>query len=128
MRRSHRWGATADVSKCLKLSQYKKTACLPVVFMLRILLTLAALIAAQPALADPPLPFWSLRPVADSAPPAVINASWAQNPIDRFILKELESRGLKPVELADKRTLIRRATYDLTGLPPTPDEIDAFLK
>src|SRR5580765_841916 len=96
--------------------------------MFRILLTLAALIAAQSALADPPGNFWSLRPVADPIPPTAKDLQWPLSPIDRFVLKELEARGLKPVEPADKRTLIRRATYDLTGLPPTPEEVDAFLR
>jgi hypothetical protein len=57
-----------------------------------------------------------------------VNAKWwAQNPLDRFVLAKLESKGLKPSPPADRRTLIRRATFDLTGLPPTPQEIDAFL-
>jgi len=52
---------------------------------------------------------------------------WAQSPIDRFILAGLEAKGLQPAPFADRRTLIRRATYDLTGLPPTPAEIHDFL-
>ena len=52
---------------------------------------------------------------------------WVRNPIDRFILARLEAEGLKPSEEADKATLLRRVTYDLTGLPPTPAELDAFL-
>jgi hypothetical protein len=52
---------------------------------------------------------------------------WVQSPIDRFILSELESRGLRPAEVADKRTQIRRATFDLIGIPPTPDEVAEFL-
>ena len=59
--------------------------------------------------------------------PAVQNASWVQSPIDAFILSALEKKGLKPAPPADKRTLIRRATFDLTGLPPTPEEVKAFL-
>ena len=54
--------------------------------------------------------------------------SWAKTDIDRFVLARLEKEGLTPVRAADKRTLIRRATLDLTGLPPTPEEIDAFEK
>jgi hypothetical protein len=72
--------------------------------------------------------FWSFQPVKDVKPPAVKDAKWAQCDLDRFILAALEAKGLKPAKAADKRTLLRRATFDLTGLPPTPDEIDAFLK
>ena len=54
------------------------------------------------------------------------DASWPRNPVDRFILARLESRGLTPSPPADNRTLIRRATFDLTGLPPTPGEVAAF--
>ncbi len=71
--------------------------------------------------------FWAFRPVADPPVPAVKDAAWPKNPIDHFILAALEAKGLKPVSPADKRTLIRRATFDLTGLPPTPEEIGAFL-
>ncbi len=71
--------------------------------------------------------FWSLRPVQDQPVPEVLNRDWPRNAIDRFVLQQQEATGLVPVEPADKRTLIRRATYDLIGLPPTPEEIDAFL-
>jgi hypothetical protein len=72
--------------------------------------------------------FWSFQPVRDAPPPEVRNAAWAKGSIDRFILAGLDARGLTPVPAADKRTLIRRATFDLIGLPPTPAEVDAFLK
>ena len=71
--------------------------------------------------------FWAFQPVKDSAPPAVKDSSWPLTPIDRFILSKLESKGLQPAGVADRRTLIRRATFDLIGLPPTPEEIEAFL-
>ncbi len=71
--------------------------------------------------------FWSLRPIADPAPPSVENQAWVQTPIDAFILSKLESNGLRPAPPADRRTLIRRVTFDLTGLPPTQAEIDEFL-
>jgi hypothetical protein len=59
--------------------------------------------------------------------PSVKDAEWPRNPIDRFILARLDREGLKPSPEADKTTLLRRVTYDLTGLPPTPAEVDAFL-
>jgi hypothetical protein len=71
--------------------------------------------------------FWSFRPVAKPSIPAVKDAKWPRTEVDRFILRELEKQNLKPAADADKTTLIRRLSYDLTGLPPTPEEIDAFL-
>jgi hypothetical protein len=59
--------------------------------------------------------------------PTVSQPDWVQNPIDAFVLARLDSEGLKPSSAADRRTLIRRVTLDLTGLPPTPEEVDAFL-
>jgi mono/diheme cytochrome c family protein len=70
---------------------------------------------------------WAFQPVRKAIPPTVRNQAWARSPIDRFILAKLEERGLAAVPSAGKRELIRRATFDLTGLPPTPEEIDAFL-
>jgi hypothetical protein len=71
--------------------------------------------------------FWSFQPLRDVAPPAVKDGTWPRSGIDRFILAGLEAHGLRPTKPADKHTLIRRATFDLIGLPPTPQEIDAFL-
>jgi len=71
--------------------------------------------------------FWSFQPPKPQTVPAVKDSAWPQGDIDRFILARLESKGIAPAPHADKRTLIRRATFDLTGLPPTPDEVDAFL-
>jgi len=72
--------------------------------------------------------FWSFQPVKNFQPPKVKNEAWVKSPVDRFILAKLEEKGLKPVADADKRALIRRATFDLTGLPPTPEEIAEFLR
>jgi hypothetical protein len=72
--------------------------------------------------------FWSFQPLKNFALPKVKNTAWPFNPVDHFILATLEQKGLQPVAPADKLTLLRRATFDLTGLPPTPAEIDAFLK
>ncbi len=71
--------------------------------------------------------FWSFRPVVEPALPTVRNGGWIKSPIDRFILARLEEKGLQPAPAAGKRTLLRRATLDLTGLPPTPEEVSAFL-
>ncbi len=71
--------------------------------------------------------WWSLQPIAESTVPQVKNSQWLETPIDAFVLSELEEREIQPSPLATKRTLIRRATLDLLGLPPTPTEIDRFL-
>lgn len=71
--------------------------------------------------------FWSFRPPVQSARPAVQNGDWPTAEIDYFVLAEQEERGLTPVARAGKRELIRRATFDLLGLPPSPGDIEAFL-
>ena len=71
--------------------------------------------------------FWSFQPIQNPPVPAVKNEAWPKSDIDRFILAELERKNLSPVAAADRPTLIRRATYDLTGLPPTPEDVAAFL-
>src|SRR5688500_2838921 len=70
---------------------------------------------------------WAYVPAARPDPPPARRAGWTRNPIDQFILARLEREGLQPSPEADKATLLRRVTYDLTGLPPTPAEVDAFL-
>jgi hypothetical protein len=70
---------------------------------------------------------WSFLPPAATAPPVVKDQSRVRNPIDQFILARLEREGLSPSPEADRTTLIRRVSLDLTGLPPTPEEVDAFL-
>jgi mono/diheme cytochrome c family protein len=72
--------------------------------------------------------FWSFIPPRHVDPPATKDTSWPRGPIDRFVLARLESRGLSPAAEAPRRTLVRRMTYDLTGLPPTPEEVEAFVK
>ena len=69
---------------------------------------------------------WSFEPIRDPHPPAVKNTRWPSTSVDAFLLAKLEENGTSPAPSADKHTLIRRATYDLIGLPPTPEEIDAF--
>jgi hypothetical protein len=70
---------------------------------------------------------WSFQPVRAPALPSVKNNAWPITPVDFFILAKLEANGVSPSVPADKRTLLRRITFDLTGLPPTPEELDAFL-
>jgi hypothetical protein len=71
---------------------------------------------------------WSFQPPKEPPVPKVKNTRWPQTEIDHFILAKLEEKGLQPSPPADKRALIRRASYDLTGLPPTAAEVDAFLQ
>ncbi|HEY8460209.1 MAG TPA: DUF1549 domain-containing protein, partial [Blastocatellia bacterium] len=71
--------------------------------------------------------FWAYQPIKATAPAQIRNEAWAQSPIDRFILRKLEENNLKPAPPADKLTLLRRATFDLTGLPPTEKEMRDFL-
>ena len=70
---------------------------------------------------------WSFVPPKRSPLPDVKGKDWPRNPIDNFVLARLEAQGLKPSPEADKATLLRRVYFDLTGLPPTPAEIDAFV-
>ncbi len=71
--------------------------------------------------------YWAFQPLKDPAPPKVKETNWVTNPIDAFILDQLEQNGLKPAPPADKVALVRRVYYDLTGLPATPAEVDAFV-
>ncbi|MBI1903561.1 MAG: DUF1549 domain-containing protein, partial [Planctomycetia bacterium] len=72
-------------------------------------------------------PHWSFIPPRRPAVPEVKNIAWARGPIDRFILARQEAAGISPAPEADKRTLVRRLYFDLTGLPPTADEVEAFV-
>jgi mono/diheme cytochrome c family protein len=74
--------------------------------------------------------WWAYRPVVKPVPPTIRapgHEEWERNPIDRFVLATLREKRLEPSPPADRRTLLRRVTFDLIGLPPTPEEIDAFL-
>jgi hypothetical protein len=76
---------------------------------------------------DPSLRHWAFRPPMRPDLPPVKNTKWIRNPIDAFVLARLEKERLTPSPEADRAALIRRATFDLTGLPPTPEDVDAFL-
>lgn len=71
---------------------------------------------------------WAFRPVTDPKPPTVHDKAWPLTDLDRFVLAPLESQGLKPIGPADPRTLLRRLSFDLTGLPPTPQELASFVE
>ncbi len=70
---------------------------------------------------------FAFQPISKASPPAVKNAAWVQSPVDAFILAKLEERDWQPALAANRRDLIRRVTFDLIGLPPSPEEIDAFV-
>ena len=72
--------------------------------------------------------WWSLQPIAVAEPPKTQDASWPLNAVDSFILAKLESLNITPSPMAERRTLIRRLTFDLTGLPPSPEDVDRFIQ
>ena len=86
-------------------------------------------VVLQPPVIDD-FDWWSFKPMAQQTPPAFTDAAalaWVRNPIDAFVLKTMREQGLQPAPAADRRTLIRRLSFDLLGLPPTVEEIDAFV-
>jgi len=72
--------------------------------------------------------WWAFQPIKPPAPPAMLDGGWARGDVDRFVFAGLDGKHLKPVADADKRTLIRRVYFDLIGLPPSPDDVDAFVR
>jgi hypothetical protein len=72
--------------------------------------------------------FWAFQPPRRGAPPRMSHPGWGANPIDAFLLAKMKAKGIRPSPRADRRTLIRRAYLDLTGLPPAPEEVEAFVK
>jgi hypothetical protein len=85
----------------------------------------ASAVAGDP-IAEARRSHWAFQPVRRPTPPAVKNPAWVQTPVDRFVLARLEAAGMQPSPPADRHTLIRRATFDLLGLPPTPEEVTTF--
>lgn len=83
--------------------------------------------APQHAVGGPEMSYWAYQPVKQPPVPTVQSPAWVRTPVDAFVLAKLETQGLKPVGPASRATLCRRAYYDLTGLPPTPEQIDAFI-
>ena len=84
--------------------------------------------AAETVLSDQQRAFWAFVPPSEPLIPKVRQRTWVVNPIDALVLARLEEAGLQPAQQADRVTLIRRATFDLHGLPPTPEEVSAFLR
>ncbi|MGE0377795.1 MAG: PSD1 and planctomycete cytochrome C domain-containing protein [Planctomycetaceae bacterium] len=70
---------------------------------------------------------WSFQPLARPAIPSVQNSEWCRTPVDRFLLAKMEAEGITPAAETDSRTWLRRVSFDVIGLPPTPDEVDAFV-
>lgn len=90
---------------------------------------LAAILAASaaPPTLEQGRQHWAFQPLGQTRPPVVKDVSWPRNDVDRFILAKLEAAGLRPSPEAERSTLIRRVTYDLIGLPPTPEDVAAFV-
>jgi hypothetical protein len=103
----------------------------PSTSLLTLLLSVSAVIAlgatATKSFTQQQKRWWAFQKVVRPPVPAVKNYSWIRNEIDAFVLSKLESKSITPNEPADKVTLLRRATLDLTGLPPSPEEVQAFL-
>src|SRR5262249_1377231 len=85
------------------------------------------LVARRGVITDEDRAFWSFQPVRRPPVPVVSDAGWSRNEIDHFVFQKLQAEGLSPAPEADRLTLIRRLSCDMLGLPPTPQEIDAFL-
>ncbi|MEP7365877.1 MAG: DUF1549 and DUF1553 domain-containing protein [Acidobacteriota bacterium] len=105
---------------------YKKTCGLALLAALAIVPAWSAAPASKP-FTPQDRSYWAFQPVRRAQPPAVRQRDWVRNPIDAFILQRLEAEGITPGPQADKITLLRRVSFDLTGLPPTPEEVQAFV-
>src|SRR4051812_26778952 len=94
---------------------------------LAVLITLSVTTAAQAAAHAREVP-WSFHKPAATEPPAIRDAAWPRDDLDRFVLAKLDAASLKPNPDADRATLIRRASFDLLGLPPSVADVDAFVR
>ena len=90
-------------------------------------IALTAPLFAKPPSIEEGRGHWAFQPLSEAKPPAVKNTAWLKNDLDRFVLAELEKNGRAPAAETDPATLIRRVTLDLTGLLPTPEEVEAFV-
>ena len=98
-----------------------KSACCAMAFALSFLSGWTA------SFSDEQVSHWSFQPIRPVAPPDVADSSWAQNDIDAFVLDRLQSEGFSPAERAERRSLLRRATFDLTGLPDEIEKAERFV-
>jgi len=87
----------------------------------------AAIRGEGPQFTEDDRSYWAFQPVETVEPPAIDGDDWSRNPIDRFVLRKLRQAGLSPAPEADRRTFIRRVTFDLTGLPPTPEAVETYV-
>ena len=100
----------------------------PAAILFVLFLHVASQVGAQTTTQTASSSFWAFQPVVDIPPPAVNDREWPHTDLDRFVLAKLEERELRPSPRADKRTLLRRVTFDLVGVPPTPAEVASFLQ
>ena len=98
-----------------------------IVNTLRLLCNIWVLILSTQSFLFGEKPLWSLNPIKQVAVPNNVNSDWPSNEIDEFIMEKFISESLSPTVKADRRSLIRRASYDLTGLPPEPQTVTDFL-
>lgn len=121
--------AAASLHGALITLRRKRLAALAIAILVALCAPLHAddSILSEAPVTDADRRHWSFSPLADPSPPAVADETWPIAPIDRFILERLEKAHLRPLPPADRATLLRRVTFDLTGLPPTPEELDGFL-
>ena len=98
-----------------------------IVNTLRFLCTIWVLILSTQSFLFGEKPLWSLSPIKQVVVPINETTDWGLNSIDKFILRKLSEKSLSPAERANRRSIIRRASYDLTGLPPTPETVSEFL-
>src|SRR4051794_7640771 len=96
-----------------------------------LLLAASVAVAAEPkggVVTEEAKKYWAYQPVTRPPVPDVTDKNWVKNPIDAFVLAKLDAKGLTPAKPAERIALIRRAFYDLTGLPPAPEEVETFVK
>lgn len=115
-----------SVAPCLRVSVVSLLASIGMLLLLAANLRAEDVITEEPPLTQTDRDYWAYQPVVRPTVPAVVDDRWSRNSIDKFVLAKLQEKALQPVEAADRMTLLRRVTFDLTGLPPTIDEQREF--